>query len=96
MTAKFIVSSAELRRLLVRMDLDLKDPDEEMVVECKMRHLSINESKPIMVEAKEDFDFEVTVRRLLRLSKFCGLLEEQPLVLYYDSNRFINIQNACI
>jgi hypothetical protein len=96
MTAKFIASSAELRRMLNNLDLDLRGMDEEMVIECKMKRLSINESKPICVEAREDFDFDVTVRRLLRLSKLCGMLEEQPLVIYYDHNRFLNIQNAVI
>jgi hypothetical protein len=97
MTAKFIVSSVQLRRMLVALDLDLWDSDHEVTFILGNGYLQPDGyKKKIPVECKTEGMFTVRGDRLERLAKICGLLEEQPLVLYYDHNRWLNIQNAVV
>lgn len=94
MTAKFIVNSLTLRSRLKCLDLDLADPYDEYTLRCQKNKLEFEGLAHVMVECKEDFEIIVHAKQLVRLMKICGILEEQPLVVYYDNNRWINIQNC--
>jgi hypothetical protein len=94
---RLILSSKWLRKHLKNLDLDIRDKDECIKVICQNKRFSFGGDEFGCVESKSDFECETTVGQLRRLCKICGILEEQPIVIGFDTfNSFINLDQTVI
>lgn len=93
---KFIVSAKSLWILMEKTKayyVPEKGENYEMVVEKNKLHF--NGVSELYVESKEDAKIELSKKQFKRLRKVVRALEDQPIVLYTDGSRQLQIHNIC-
>jgi len=80
------------RKLLRDNDVDLARDNEDFKVTCRDGRLTIDRVfSEVAIAAKQPFECSVDGRSLKKLSRICGMLEDQPLLVTFGDLDRINL-----
>ncbi len=86
-----------MNNFLKKIDLYIREGEEPVYAKIEKRMLSMHDEMIcVFPELNQNYEVHVSISSLRKLSNICDVIEDQPLVICFDTNERINIQSIVI